>query len=351
MGREPLHWSERAKLGQPPAGRGPEPDRPLSAERRPRSAERRPERRAYRSADRGAARRPPAGRGVRAGLWIALAVVICAAAGAAAFFFWPHDPDNTAAVDGGAARVMATTTTIPAPPLSLSYESDSLGCSFSYPGDWTEYAPQVVLGDTVNDPTAFLVGDPAGQDAEGVPTESVLFMGRRWPGEVPPSARSVVDGMIADFTSSISSLDTTLGLYEPATDLLINSMQACSWAYRDRATTDPQITHAVVVTSGDGSYVFEFRCPESSLPTSQAVFDAVLVSFRPSAYSLPQEISTPSESPTAFFSSSREMHAAAFAREHLDRGQGDVVVGVLFALFLELVDEELELLFAYPADL
>jgi hypothetical protein len=87
--------------------------------------------------------------------------------------------------------------------------------------------------------------------------------------------------MITDFDAVASAPDASYALYEPATELLVNGMQACSWASRDNRLADPRVTKTVVITSGDGSYVFEFRCVESRLPEAQSIFDAILVSFTP----------------------------------------------------------------------
>jgi predicted Zn-dependent protease len=245
---KPLHWSEKAKMNPP------SPESTVGGSPRPEHPGRAPL----------ATRKPPTrGRPGRT-LWISLAIVICVGAGAAALWFWHPSGEGTLTKAGAQS--------------SNTYESPSLGCTFEYPDSWVEYTPAVALGSGFNEPTAFIVGDPNTANAQGSPTEYVLFWGLRSHEKISPKAMGIMEGAVADVMDNNPS---TVTLYEPVTEIKVNGMAARSFATRDPGPLGPTITRSVTIISGDGAYLFDFCSPESSLDLNRPIFNAILDSFRP----------------------------------------------------------------------
>jgi hypothetical protein len=290
--QRPLHWSEKAKLSQQSgvssAGSMPPQPRPGApqSEAAPQAAP---------SPESG--HKPPKRRGPSKGFWLIASVVLVLAAAAAAVWFW-YLPSRGAGADASSTTVAAvaptsttvaspvamTTTSVasglPAPELTKSYKSPSLGCAFKYPGSWIKYAPEIALSATNDDPTMFIVGNQSSEAPAGIPNDFVVFTGARSPGQPAPSARTQVDEMVADF---LTGNYASTRLYESAHDFQVNGMSACSWAVRSEGSLGAGINTTVVVSTGDGLYFFSFWSVETRLPQNQAIFEAILNSFVPPA--------------------------------------------------------------------
>jgi hypothetical protein len=136
------------------------------------------------------------------------------------------------------------------------------------------------VGTALDDPTAFIVGDPSSEAATGIPSDFVLFKGKSQSGLPAPLPRTKVDAEVADFLAGHPAATT---LYESAHDFQVNGAAACSWATSTKTAQGVVIATNVYIAAGESLCSFSFWSLETRLPQNQATFDAILNSFSPAA--------------------------------------------------------------------
>lgn len=166
------------------------------------------------------------------------------------------------------------------------YEDPLLGCSFEYPTDWVVYEYQQIHGALTDDPSVFIVGDPS-TTTTPIPVDFLEFSGVRTPGEPAPSPREAAEYFAADYAETQraggqqpdGSLDDRFFVEER-----VNGISACYISYLTMDGMDqgdaPQYWTVYFLSYEDTSFLFQFVTTATNAEVNDAVFHAVLESFR-----------------------------------------------------------------------
>jgi hypothetical protein len=166
-----------------------------------------------------------------------------------------------------------------------TYSDPQYGYSFEYPGDWqlaagdgagVQVGADAASADTVGDPNGARIGS-TGLDLVMV---RVYKLNQVFDESMLPDILSYIEGLLVDLGSEDPSWQTEVPLTQTTVGGATAYMTSAGF---DWDADTPMRTTSYFIFAGELEYQVVVQAAAENWETDQAVFDAVLASFRPAA--------------------------------------------------------------------
>ena len=273
MDQQPLHWSERAKIGLPPlapSSLAPPQNKLPGAKRRGLSKK---------SALR-----------IVIGLVVAFAVIYACLG---VFHLYNRLAGNTPKVATvttmvpiavTAQPVVATaapsTTTTTQGVQMTAYKDKTFGFSFSYPKSWTEMPYLSATGNNAQSITQVVFGDPAGHLYSGVGHDFVLVLAVKLPTTVGKASMHEMTTFLEQQLAAAKTQIPDFKIEEAPSDCTVNGIPGSKTTFSAPVQGHTVIAEIYVLGSGRTAYQIEMQADNEDWHRDKPLFDSTVASFK-----------------------------------------------------------------------
>jgi hypothetical protein len=159
---------------------------------------------------------------------------------------------------------------------TVSFADTELGFSFVYPASWEEFPQEDVAGTFVSPTLGIAIGDPLGGMFGTTPANYIMFAAYQDPSGAATPARQALEEWAAQTESEATE---PLTVIESVTAFQVNNVVGAMKTYSTESEGRPLVMRVCFITNAGRVFVFTFCAEEGDWETDKPIFDATLASF------------------------------------------------------------------------